>query len=80
MTTSVAHATRGEIVDSLRTQPFGLVLALAGLWFAAWALVTHLRGKDAGLALMRRRPWKAWRLAVGVALAAWVVKAATHLA
>jgi hypothetical protein len=53
VTTSVALAAQGRPLDALRTQPFGLLLALAGLVLIPWALYGLLRGRDLGEDLSR---------------------------
>lgn len=74
VTTSVAFASRGHVVDSLRTQPFGLVVALTIVALPAWALALHLSGQDLYRALQSRRTAK-----IGLVLAvllglAWIYK------
>ena len=46
VTTSVTHAARGEIWSSIRTQPFGFLVALGMVGCAGWAVVGHLCGRD----------------------------------
>jgi hypothetical protein len=76
VTTSVAHAVRGELGQSLRAQPFGLLLFLGALALVGWAGYGHLRGRDLGLALRELR-WKRWVIWAALAmLAGWVYKLA----
>ena len=48
VTTSVALATRGRLMESFLNQPFGLFVALVGALLIPWALIGLLRGKDLG--------------------------------
>jgi hypothetical protein len=76
VTTAVALAAHGQPLESLRVQPFGLVVLLAGCAAALWALVQHRRGMDLYCALSTV-PWKRWggMLATTVLLA-WAYKLA----
>lgn len=74
VTTSVAFAARGHVIESLRTQPFGLVMALTILVLPLWALVAHFSGQDLYRSIQSRRAGK-----IGIALAvllglAWIYK------
>jgi len=73
ITTSVAHATRGEIWRSLVVQPFGLLTAIALPLLSIWALLVHFRGGDLYATIAYRRgSWIKWTLVLmGVA---WVYK------
>jgi|RhiMethySRZTD1v2_1073278.scaffolds.fasta_scaffold496274_2 hypothetical protein len=79
VTTSVALAAHGRILDAARNQPFGLFVALAIPAAAIWALVGHFRGRDLyrDLVSIRLGAW-AWWLAGGIA-AAWAYKIAVVL-
>ncbi len=46
VTTSVSLASRGRLVESFRTQPLGLVVALLGVLSIPWALWGHFTGRD----------------------------------
>ncbi len=74
VTTSVALAAHGRILDSARTQPFGLLVALAIPAVAIWALASHVRGRDLyrDLTSIRLGAWT-WWLAGAMALA-WAYK------
>lgn len=74
VTTSVALAAHGRILDSARNQPFGLFVALMIPAAAIWALVGHFRGRDLyrDLTSIRLGAWT-WWLAGGL-FAAWVYK------
>jgi hypothetical protein len=76
VTTSVALAAHGRILDSARTQPFGLLVALAIPAVAIWAIAGHLRGRDLyrDLTSVRLGAWT-WWLAGAIALA-WAYKIA----
>ncbi len=79
VTTAVTHAARGEFAASLRTQPFGFVLALAAAAFALWAPIAHLRGRDLWLDLTgwfrpRLVAWIGALLVLGWAYKIWVVR------
>lgn len=74
VTTSVSLLARGRPVDSLRTQPFGFLLALGAVAFAAWTAWGHSRGRDLYLDLRTRDPLP-WAILAGAALiAAWIYK------
>ena len=76
VTTSVTLATHARFLDAARTQPFGLVVALAIPLAAIWAVVGHLRGRDLyrDLNAVRPGPWLWW---IGGALAlSWFYKLA----
>jgi len=59
VTTSVALASRARILDSVRNQPFGLVVVLGILVGSVWVLRGHARGRDlyADLVAVRAKPW-----------------------
>jgi hypothetical protein len=76
VTTSVAHATRGDVLTSLRVQPFGLLVGVGSVLFAAWALVGQLRGRDLWVE-MNVRDWFRWgTVALGLMVVAWLYKIA----
>ena len=76
VTTSVTHAMRGDLLGSLRVQPFGLVVVFGVLAFLAWALTGHLRGRDLWEDLSHLR-WSRWMTIAGVLMGmAWVYKIA----
>jgi hypothetical protein len=80
VTTSVAFASRGHVLDALRTQPFGLVVALTIVALPVWALALHLSGQDLYRALQSRRAVKVG-LALAVLLAiGWIYKLIVVLA
>ena len=76
VTTAVALAAHGRILDSARTQPFGLLVALAIPAAAIWAIVGHLRGRDLyrDLTSIRLGAWTWWL--AGVIALAWAYKIA----
>lgn len=80
VTTSVALAAHARFLDAARTQPFGLVVALAIPLTAIWALAGHFRGRDLyrDLNAVRLGPW-VWWLAGALALS-WAYKIAIVLA
>ncbi len=74
VTTSVAFAARGHVFDALRTQPFGLVVALTIVALPVWALALHFSGQDLYRALQSRATAK-----IGIVLAVllalgWIYK------
>jgi len=76
VTTSVALASRGRFLESIRNQPFGIVVVLGILVAAVWAICGHFRGRDlyGDLLAIRARPWV---VGLGSALgAAWIYKLA----
>jgi len=79
VTTAVALAAHGRILDSVKTQPFGLLVALAIPAAAIWAIVGHFRGRDLyrDLTSIRLGAWT-WWLAAVIALA-WAYKIAVVL-
>jgi hypothetical protein len=79
VTTSVALAARGRVWDSIRNQPFGLIVALSIPLAVAWAVRGHFRGRDLyrDLNAVRLGPWAIW---LGAALAiSWAYKIALVL-
>jgi Protein of unknown function (DUF2752) len=76
VTTSVALAAHGRFLDSIRNQPFGMVVVVGLPLVALWAVAGHLKGRDLyrDLSAIRLRPWGLW---LGSALAiAWIYKLA----
>jgi len=74
MTTAFAFAAKGDLLDSLLTQPMGMLLAVGtavGFWFALYVALTGSRaGVMAGHLL---RPRSLWIMAA-LAGAAWIYK------
>jgi hypothetical protein len=71
VTTAAAHVVHLAPLTALHTQPFGALLALAGLGFAAFALRTLLIGESL-VARVSNWPWaKLLLLAVGALLVGW---------
>ena len=79
VTTAVALAAHGRILDSARTQPFGLLVPLAIPAAAIWAIVGHFRGRDLyrDLTSIKLGAWTWWLAAV--IAAAWAYKMAVVL-
>ena len=76
VTTSVALASRGRLLDSIRNQPFGVVVVLGIFVATVWAIRGHVRGRNLYADLMAM-PMKPWGIALGTALAlAWIYKLA----
>jgi hypothetical protein len=74
VTTSIALAARGRVLDGLCTQPFGLVALATALAAATWAFLGHARGRDLYAELPRVR-WRRWGSALAtLAFLAWVYK------
>ena len=76
VTTSVALASRGRFLESIRNQPFGLVVVLGILVATVWAIRGHARGRNLyeDLVAIRIKPWA---IGLGSALAAaWIYKLA----
>ncbi len=77
MTTAFAFAAEGNLLNSLLTQPMGMLLAVGtslGFWFALYVALTGSRaGAMVGLLL---RPRSLWIMAA-LAGAAWIYKFAT---
>ena len=76
VTTAVALAAHGRPLESLRTQPFGLVLLAGALSMSLWALAGHVQRRDR-YADLSGLPWK--RLGSTLALLAsfaWLYKLA----
>jgi hypothetical protein len=76
VTTSVALASRGRLLESIRTQPFGVVVMLGILVGTVWAIRGQIRGRNlyADLVAIPRKPWG---IALGTLLGvAWIYKVA----
>jgi hypothetical protein len=76
VTTSVALASRGRFLDSMRNQPFGLVVVLGILAGSIWALRGHFLDRNlySDLVAIRVRPWA---IGLGTVLAiCWIYKLA----
>jgi len=76
VTTAVSLAVHGQAFASLHTQPLGLVLLLTTLVVAAWALGSHLNGRDLARELARLNRPPVWLAVVSVTLLAWLYKVA----
>jgi hypothetical protein len=77
MTTSFAHLAHGQVLESLRAQPAGTVLAVAtaaAFWIALHAALTASRAPIMFIRLLK--PRFLWILA-GFWLASWVYKIVT---
>ncbi len=74
VTTAVTYAAHGDLVASIRTQPFGFALVAGALVFLGWALVQHLRGRDLWLEVTTRLRASWLQAALALFLAAWVYK------
>ena len=67
---------QGELASSLRVQPFGLLVTLATVLFALWALIGHALGRDLSRTLAAL-DWALWARVTGTLLAlAWIYKLA----
>lgn len=76
VTTSVALASRGRLLDSIRNQPFGVVVVLGILVATAWAIRGHVRRRNLYADLMAI-PMKPWGIVLGTVLAlTWIYKLA----
>jgi hypothetical protein len=80
VTTSVTLAAHGRVLDAVRTQPFGVVVAIAIPLAALWALLGHFRGRDLyrDLNAVRLAPWL-WVIGGALALS-WIYKLVSVLA
>lgn len=78
MTTAVTHAAHGNLVTSFTTQPMGFLFALAttmGLFIGGYTAATGSRvGVVLGSMWTRRFTWTL----IGLVLAAWIYKIASH--
>lgn len=74
VTTSVSLAVHGHWLESLATQPFGLLVVLGIPLFALWALWGHARDRDRWLDLRAGLRNRVWVLAVAALGACWVWK------
>lgn len=76
VTTAVALAAHGRPLESLRTQPFGLVVLAMALGAGTSAVLGHARGRDLFAELVRSR-WRRWgSVLTALALFAWCYKIA----
>ncbi|MFT5285192.1 MAG: hypothetical protein ACI8TQ_001354 [Planctomycetota bacterium] len=74
VTTSVTLATHGQLLDSLLTQPLGLVLVVSTALFSLWTLFGLVRGRDTYVAF-RKLPLRGFgAAAVAVTLFSWIYK------
>jgi len=74
VTTSVALASRGRILDSIRNQPFGIVVLLGILVGTVWVIRGHARGRNLYSDLVAIPP-RPWAIGLGTALGvAWIYK------
>ncbi len=79
MTTAFAHAVRGQVFDSIRSQPAGFVLALATIMIGGCAASALTVGRYPAINWYRVNPTSfVWYAAVGL-VAAWGVKIALGL-
>ncbi|MGE0143394.1 MAG: DUF2752 domain-containing protein [Planctomycetota bacterium] len=69
VTTAAAHVVHLAPIEALRTQPFGALLAIVGLWFAAIALRALWLGESL-VARVSVWPWAKILIGVVVALLA----------
>ncbi len=76
VTTSVALAARGRVLQALENQPFGLLVALALAIYPLWALAQVLRGRDLYLQASRWPSKPALVVLAAVILASWIYKLA----
>lgn len=74
VTTAVTHAAHLQWWTALRTQPFGLLLAVVGPGFGLWAILQHLRGRDIWMEVAIRGWEKLWMPALIALLLAWLYK------
>lgn len=77
MTTAVAYAANGELIDSVRAQPFGFVLAVmaaTAVWGAVHVAATGSRLAPVAAGLITPRVM--WGMG-GLVLLAWAYKVAT---
>jgi len=76
VTTSVTHAATGDLLGSLRVQPFGFLLVVGLVAFVLWAWIGHFRGRDLWDRLQEFR-WSRWASILGALMAlAWIYKTA----
>jgi hypothetical protein len=74
VTTALGLFVRGRLLESLRAQPLGAVLAVALVAFTAWSWSAHRRGRDLALELPRL-PWRRFGKALALLAAlAWLYK------
>ncbi|MGQ9649985.1 MAG: DUF2752 domain-containing protein [Phycisphaerae bacterium] len=79
MTTAFAHAVRGQVVDSIRSQPAGFVLALVTIIIGGCAAGAMTVGRYPVINWYRVNPTSfVWYVAVGLVVA-WAVKIALGL-
>jgi hypothetical protein len=55
MTTSFAHLVRGDVINSLRANFAGTLLALIGMLYIPWSLISMWRGRWLGVSQVE--PW-----------------------
>ena len=76
VTTSVTHAVHGEWLSALVAQPLGLALVFVAVWFAGWALLAHVRGRDLWVELNAWN-WSRWgSVALLFVVLSWAYKLA----
>ncbi|MBL8859726.1 MAG: DUF2752 domain-containing protein [Planctomycetes bacterium] len=74
VTTSMALAAHGSFWAAIRNQPFGFVVVIGLPVFAAWAVVSALRGKNLAQEVSR---WRLGRLGIAlivIMVASWIYK------
>ncbi len=74
VTTSVTLATHGRLLDSLKTQPLGLLLTIASVLFTLWSVWATARGKDLYASIMNQRLGRFGRALITVVLVSWLYK------
>jgi hypothetical protein len=78
MTTSFAHAARGNLIASFLAQPMGFLLAITMAMSLVIAMHVAITGSNiAAMLLPMWRPRTLW-LVAGIALVAWVYKIIVH--
>jgi hypothetical protein len=77
MTTAFAHAAHGQLLDSARVQPMGLVLAVLTASIAWGAGHVALTGSTLGAAAQRMLTTRLLWASLGLLLAAWAYKFVT---
>lgn len=76
VTTAIAHAAHGNLWSSLRTQPFGFLVALGLVAFVGWTFVGQLRGRDLWVDLQSRVSGRWLAIAAALMAIGWLYKIA----